>query len=108
MPHIDNQKRVVDAANKLDKELLAERFYKTKESSIWVNKTTACLDSIFVYHYDAAYLDSINSKYLNQEIFYVAKEGSLAYTKYGWKKIRYQFPYKFKGISFEEERRFEG
>lgn len=88
-----------------DKELLAERFYKTKESSIWVNKTTACLDSIFVYHYDAAYLDSINSKYLNQEIFYVGKEGSLAYTKYGWKKIRYQFPYKFKGISFEEERR---
>ena len=88
-----------------DKELLAERFYKTKESSIWVNKTTACLDSIFVYHYDAAFLDSINCKYLNQKIYYVGKESCLAYTKYGLQKIQYQFPYKFKGVSFEEERR---
>ena len=88
-----------------DKELLAARFYKTKESSIWVNKTTACLDSIFVYHYDAAFLDSINCKYLNQKIYYVGKESCLAYTKYGLQKIQYQFPYKFKGVSFEEERR---
>lgn len=91
-----------------DSELFTARFYTTTERSIWSEKTTACLDSIFVYHYDAVQLDSINSKYLNKNIYYVGKQQYLvkATNSFNRQKIKHQTPYIFRGISFEKDERY--